>query len=269
MPVTFESLIVGQSYDRPELARLWGYAAWHAIGRGVVTPSGQNIIILFITKEKQESLHQYADKIVDDCLYMDGESNHANDNRLANSLNRDQVHLFYRNKHHMPFTYFGEVFLGHAVINVGSNPSRFIFALSRPEAIAISGIASEEIARGDVEEEFVPDPEGRRKIRQHVIYERSRKNRAKAIEIHGLSCKACNFNFSAFYGSELAREYIEIHHTKSIAEINGPVNPQTDLFPLCSNCHSMVHRRAIGIMPIDELKEHIIFASQRVSEEGI
>lgn len=37
--------------------------------------------------------------------------------------------------------------------------------------------------------------------------------------------------------------YIEIHHVISITEIgNRPINPATDFIPLCSNCHSMVHK---------------------------
>lgn len=83
MPVLFDRLIFGEAYDRPELAELWGYEDWHAIGRGIVTPKGDNKVVLFVTKEKQDTLAQYQDHFDGDQLFMDGETNHANDNRLV------------------------------------------------------------------------------------------------------------------------------------------------------------------------------------------
>jgi len=59
MPVNFKSLEFGKSYERPFLAKLWGYQSFHAISKGVVTPAGTKYIIFFVTKEKQEALTQY------------------------------------------------------------------------------------------------------------------------------------------------------------------------------------------------------------------
>ena len=70
--VHFNGLIIGKEYDRPFLARLWGYQTFNAISRGVITPRGQNVIVLFITKEKQESLTQYEDHIDNDLLFWEG-----------------------------------------------------------------------------------------------------------------------------------------------------------------------------------------------------
>ena len=36
--------------------------------------------------------------------------------------------------------------------------------------------------------------------------------------------------------------YIEIHHCKPLSA-GGLFDPQTDLVPVCSNCHRMIHRR--------------------------
>lgn len=55
MPVSFKALQTGQSYDRPKLARMWGYRSFNAISRGVVTPAQTKYIVLFATKEKQEA----------------------------------------------------------------------------------------------------------------------------------------------------------------------------------------------------------------------
>jgi 5-methylcytosine-specific restriction protein A len=89
----------------------------------------------------------------------------------------------------------------------------------------------------------------------HVSYERSPRNRAEAIRIHGTKCHCCGFDFDLVYGPTLARSYIEIHHIKSITDTQGIVNPATDLVPICPNCHNMVHRRRGKIIPIPELQE--------------
>ena len=74
-------------------------------------------------------------------------------------------------------------------------------------------------------------------------YERKIKNRRKAIEIHGTTCKACGFNFQEYYG-ERGHCFIEIHHIVPLASLKTEieVNPVTDLIPLCSNCHRMIHK---------------------------
>lgn len=121
-----------------------------------------------------------------------------------------------------------------------------------------SSVETELITHGVNIEQFIPDEEGRMRIRLHVEYERSPKNRAKAIEIHGTTCKACGFDFDVAYGELYARSFIEIHHLASISKQGGkPVNPETDLVPLCSNCHSMAHRTTGTIISVQEIKELI------------
>ncbi|WP_018750371.1 hypothetical protein [Paenibacillus sanguinis] len=123
-----DDLVIHQEYDRPFLANLWGYKTWHAIGRGIVTPKGDNKIILFVTRYKQESLTQYADHLEEGILYMEGERNHQNDVRLKLSMSSDdEIFLFYRERHHMPFTYYGQVLLTDYTISVGDICSKFVF----------------------------------------------------------------------------------------------------------------------------------------------
>jgi hypothetical protein len=93
MAVHCDTLLLGQTYSRPELAALWGYRDWHAVGRGVVTPRGQDVVVLFITKEKQAALEQYADEFDGELLRMEGEVGHATDQRLAQSPGGDRVYL--------------------------------------------------------------------------------------------------------------------------------------------------------------------------------
>ena len=74
-------------------------------------------------------------------------------------------------------------------------------------------------------------------------YERSRFNRNIALQIHGSNCKGCNFNFRDFYG-DVGEGVIEVHHLTPVhlMEEARVVDPRTELVPLCSNCHSIVHR---------------------------
>jgi 5-methylcytosine-specific restriction endonuclease McrA len=48
--------------------------------------------------------------------------------------------------------------------------------------------------------------------------------------------------------------YIQIHHIKPVSEYEGEVDPETDLVPLCANCHAMAHRRRVTVTSIDDLK---------------
>ncbi|MBE9917859.1 hypothetical protein G8C92_28060 [Paenibacillus donghaensis] len=171
--------------------------------------------------------------------------------------NDDSIYLFYREIHHTPFIYFGRVYLVDYKINVDC-PSTFILSTSASLAIGSSSLSTEENKTGLIKEEFIPDREGARRIRVHVGYERSLKNRAKAIEVHGTTCKVCGFNFDEFYGSDLARHFIEIHHITPLSMIDEQsIDPVKDLIPVCSNCHSMIHRRRETVMPIEELKKRI------------
>ena len=129
MPVSFSNIQIGQSYDRPFLANLWGYGGHQAISRGVITPQGTNIIVLFVTKEKQGSMTQYNDFVDGDLLFWEGEEKHGSDNRILNAdENDDDVHLFYRDIHHTPFIYMGKVRLLESQKQI-KNPSEFIFRI--------------------------------------------------------------------------------------------------------------------------------------------
>ncbi len=143
-------------------------------------------------------------------------------------------------------------------------PSRFIFSIGESEAHAAMAIEIEERTHGISDSHFEPSPEGSKKVVQHSIYERNHKNRARALEIHGLLCAACGFKFNDFYGRELANGFIEVHHVRSITKQHGkPINPATDLIPLCSNCHSMAHRYPDRILTVEELRAAIETAQIR------
>jgi 5-methylcytosine-specific restriction protein A len=74
-------------------------------------------------------------------------------------------------------------------------------------------------------------------------YERSRVNRAIALEIHGFVCAACGLRMADLYGP-IGEGVIHVHHLQPISSMEVPrvLNPVTDLIPLCPNCHTVVHR---------------------------
>ena len=114
---------------------------------------------------------------------------------------------------------------------------------SRRFAAAVLAIAPLE-ERDDAAAEGVEGVEGTKTAVRGVRYERDRRNRAAAIAIHGLACLACGLTFGERYGA-VAEGFIEIHHVVPLGILKGPrvVDPATDLVPLCSNCHSVAHRR--------------------------
>jgi len=100
--------------------------------------------------------------------------------------------------------------------------------------------------------------EGAAKTVISTQYERDPQNRLDAIRIHGHQCVACELDFGQVYG-EWGDGYIEVHHLTPLADVDEDheVNPETDLAPVCANCHRMIHRRRGRTLSIDELKEMI------------
>jgi 5-methylcytosine-specific restriction enzyme A len=89
-------------------------------------------------------------------------------------------------------------------------------------------------------------------------FERDPYNRKRAIEIHGYSCVVCGFNYEEVYG-ERGKDFIEVHHVKPLNTLGGQeeIDPRTDLVPVCSNCHRIIHRRHEDVLSIDQMKELI------------
>ena len=129
MDISFKKLKIGEEYQRAFLADLWGYKGHQAISRGVVTPAGTEKIILFVTRDKQSSSIQYNDYIKDNSLFWEGEDKHGSDNRIINSRKeKEEIHLFYRDIHHSPFVYYGEIFLTEYEL-YSDKPSKLLFSI--------------------------------------------------------------------------------------------------------------------------------------------
>lgn len=123
-----------------------------------------------------------------------------------------------------------------------------------------------EFEQGAIIEENQPDlkdneesrTEGGKKVIISIVSERDPRLRKSAIKIHGTTCIACKFNFKTTYGL-FGEGFIEIHHVKLLsgASIPTKTNPRTDLVPLCSNCHRMIHRKKGITLSIEELKQKL------------
>lgn len=92
-------------------------------------------------------------------------------------------------------------------------------------------------------------PEGKTILRRHIFRERNSKLIKEAKEQfkrkHNgkLYCEVCFINFEEKYG-DIGKDFIEGHHIKPISEMGD--NEKTninDIVMLCSNCHSMIHRK--------------------------
>lgn len=130
MEIDCSKLCIGEKYSRKELANLWGYDGTKGLEKGIVHPKGSQVIVLFVTKEKDKAVVQYTDVLEDNILIMDGQLKHGADKAVREAK---EIYLFYRRsmkcKNQMvPFTYYGKVHLSD-VMEETEKPSRFVFQL--------------------------------------------------------------------------------------------------------------------------------------------
>lgn len=90
-------------------------------------------------------------------------------------------------------------------------------------------------------------------------HERNPELRKACIAHYGYVCQVCGLDFTKAYG-ELGKDFIEVHHLTPISTTEGEheVDPIQDLVPLCSNCHSMIHRGEDGPLTLEELRTEYI-----------
>lgn len=75
-------------------------------------------------------------------------------------------------------------------------------------------------------------------------YERSSANRAICLSVNGSVCVACGEDPGVKYKMD-GKRIIHVHHITPVSQMGGPrpVNPVTELVPLCPNCHNVAHKR--------------------------
>lgn len=107
----------------------------------------------------------------------------------------------------------------------------------------------------DLDSEWEGEAEAESKRVMTTRYERSPANRVRCIRNYGTRCWVCDLMFEDVYGP-IGRDFIEVHHRVPVSELppGYRVDPVRDLIPLCSNCHSMIHKRTPIFQP-DELRQ--------------
>ena len=109
--------------------------------------------------------------------------------------------------------------------------------------------------------------ESRRLVASTQQNVRSKAARDECILLKGCRCNICGFDFRMAYG-ELGKDYIEVHHITPVGKLSTAegyegTSPAKDLIPLCSNCHSMIHRRREPYRPEDIAMHRCIFKNTR------
>ena len=98
----------------------------------------------------------------------------------------------------------------------------------------------------EVDENEIAESYREGNLRQITVnaHERNQKARAKCIAHFGCFCAVCGFDFEAMYG-EVGKGVIEVHHMTPLSQISGEyvVDPIEDLIPVCSNCHTIIHKQ--------------------------
>lgn len=90
--------------------------------------------------------------------------------------------------------------------------------------------------------------EGGIKERHQEMIHRDSQLRTDAIAKKGVNCSICGFNFEKVYGT-LGEGFIEVHHLVPLSTFRSKIKSTLDdVIVVCSNCHSMLHRR--GAQPI-------------------
>jgi len=245
---TSYSLTLFSRYSRKDLQSLFEITD-ATINNGIFQPKGHSSIWLFVTKHKTPDRTDYKDDFDGQILNYEGQLKGRTDDKIINhSKEGNEILVFYRERKNeysdYAFKYLGRFrYISHS----GYQPRSFSL-----QAIDIPLDDAEKIDTVK-EDEFT---EGEEKTRIQTNYERNPKLRAEALKYHGAKCIACDFDFYEKYG-EHGEGFIEIHHLYPLSSYEGKeiVNPKTDLVPLCSNCHRMVHRKKL--LSIEELKNII------------
>ena len=116
----------------------------------------------------------------------------------------------------------------------------------------------------DIDDSVPIQTEGTKQDIQSIRYERNHINRLLCLRKKGYNCTVCGMNFEDVYGI-IGRHFIEVHHTTPVSVMGEGyvLDIDRDLVPLCSNCHSMIHKK-FPPYSVDELR-NIMMACKETS----
>lgn len=212
-------------------------------------------------------------------LKPDGEDivrlNNRNDDKFSQKVRNLKSHDSIRNK--------GFVNFSNGIYTLTRNGSKFLKQNFQIVQLLLENDFSNEslreglgsalkntVKRGrkaQVFDENTPINEGKRKKAEVQVIERSNKLRDEAIKYYTkdgkITCCVCHFCFTDFYGPEVGKGYIEIHHLKPVFKYEDEEMEQfikdaiRNVVPVCSNCHRMIHSKRKDPLEIDEIKKRV------------
>ena len=113
--------------------------------------------------------------------------------------------------------------------------------------------------------------EGKLQLRLHLVNERNRRLVIHAKEKWNreqngrVVCSVCSFSFPETYG-QVGVGFVEAHHIQPISSLTPyTIVSLDDIVPVCSNCHSMLHRHRPWLT-VEQLRT--IVSDQRKRCEG-
>jgi predicted HNH restriction endonuclease len=132
-----------------------------------------------------------------------------------------------------------DITLSHAIDMQDRQDIVSAFNIAEPQDILLSEEFGEDASSGA----FL---EGKERLRIHLFKERNKRLIACAKKLwlrNGeLKCSVCSFSFSETYG-EVGEGYIEAHHITPVSQLSeSTMFRPSDLVPVCSNCHGIIHR---------------------------
>ncbi len=107
----------------------------------------------------------------------------------------------------------------------------------------------------DEAESIIEFTEGATSLSIRSSRRRNRNARRKCIELMGAVCTICGFDFEKHYGN-VGKGFIHVHHKTPISERGGnyKIDINSDLVPVCPNCHAMLHKEIDGkCLSVEEL----------------
>ena len=183
--------------------------------------------------------HNYHNHWEGEFLYWRGKSNsHKEQPVIKGMLDANAIiHIFTRtDSKNVNFKYEG---LGKAERFEDTTPVTIYWRFENINTLEFGEVDIKDVIEDNYSEGDVID-------RSIKYYNRNRDARDACIAYYGCSCSICGMNFEEVYG-ELGRGFIEVHHIKKIStyEDKHNIDPIKDLRPVCSNCHSIIHRKRI------------------------
>lgn len=141
-------------------------------------------------------------------------------------------------------------------------PQGTVFKLPENEFNFLNSLWNFENAEAEESPGSLEVYEGAKSLHKHYKRERNQKiiNRKKEQfkeRNDAIFCEVCSFNFTEKYPSELAEDFIEVHHINPISESKEQVKTTLeDLILVCPNCHQMVHRTQDAKGNLKKLQSH-------------